>query len=72
MTTKQLNKNHPEQFVMSDGLFFIGPLDSRFKHTLTQNITSAVKWSYADTISPNKLQMAIAETKLSKLQFIQI
>lgn len=72
MTTKQLNKLNPQQYVMTDGLFYIGSLDSKFRHTLTQNKTEAVIWNYSDTVSPHKLDMAKAETGLSKLEFVQI
>lgn len=69
MTVKQLNKLHPEKYVMTDGLFYIGELNSRFQHTITEDKSKAASWSYADTLSNHKLDMAITETKLSKLEF---
>ncbi len=69
MTIKQLNKLHPEMYVMTDGLFFIGELNNRFQHTITEDKSKATTWSYADTLSPYKLDMAKIETKLSQLSF---
>lgn len=65
MNTKQLNKLHPQKYVMTDGLFFIGELNSRFQHTITRDKSKAAIWSYADTISSHKIDMAITETKLN-------
>lgn len=72
MTIKQLNKQHPEKYVMTDGLFYIGVLDSRLKHTITTNPDEAVRWTYADSLHAGKLEFAILETKLSKLQYVRI
>lgn len=75
MTIKELNKLHPEKYVMVTYEFgaplYIAPVKN-LRTQITTEKNQAEVWSYADTLSAMKLKMAKHETGYKELKYEMI